>query len=119
VAVTCHFYPVVAGPTHISRENPSDNKGHLLWQADCTGDQPKEERLMPIIKITGQGLSAIAVSVALLWGCIIGEGVTARRAFSERANVLRELSRMQRRPRTQPVSSPSPFARHRARVAAG
>jgi hypothetical protein len=74
---------------------------------------------MPIIKITGQGLSAIAVSVALLWGCIIGEGVTARRAFSERAKVLRELSRMQRRPRTQPVSSPSPFARHRARVAAG
>ena len=45
---------------------------------------------MPIIKITGQGLSAIALSVALLWGCIIGEGVTARRAFSERAKVLRD-----------------------------
>jgi hypothetical protein len=74
---------------------------------------------MPIIEITGQGLSAIALSVALLWGCIIGEHVTARRAFSERTEVLRDLSRMQRRPRTQPVSAPAPVAPRRARVAAG
>jgi hypothetical protein len=105
--------------THILRENPLDNKGHLVWQADCTAEPSKEERLMPIVKITGQGLLAIAFSVTLLWGCIIGERVTARRAFSERAKVMRELSKMQRRPRTQPVSVPAPFARHRARVTAG
>ena len=46
---------------------------------------------MPIMKITGQGLSAIALSVALLWGCIISERVTARQAFAERAKVLREV----------------------------
>ena len=74
---------------------------------------------MPIVKITGQGLSAIALSVALLWGCVMGERVASRRAFSERAKVLREVSRMQRRQRTQPASTPAPFIRHRARVAAG
>ena len=74
---------------------------------------------MPIVKITGQGLSAIALSGALLWGCLIGERMAARRAFSERAKVLRDISRMRRRERTQPVSAPSPFLRHRARAAAG
>jgi hypothetical protein len=74
---------------------------------------------MPIVKITGQGLSAIALSVALLWGCLISERVTARRALAERAKVLREISRMQHRQRTQPASTPAPFIRHRARVAAG
>jgi hypothetical protein len=74
---------------------------------------------MPISKITGQGLSAIALSVALLWGCLIGERVAARRAFSERAKVLRDISRIRRRQRTRPVSTPVPFLPHRARVAAG
>jgi hypothetical protein len=74
---------------------------------------------MPIIKITRQGLSAIALSVALLWGCVIGERVAARQAFSERAKVLRDISRMQRRLRTQPASVPAPFLPHRSRVAAG
>ncbi len=74
---------------------------------------------MPIVKITGQGLSAIALSVALLWGCVIGERVTARRAFLERAKVLRDVSRMQRRQPTQPVSAPGPRIPHRARVTAG
>ena len=74
---------------------------------------------MPIINITGQGMSAIALSVALLWGCLIGERLAARRAFSERTKVLRDISRMRRRQRTQPVSAPSPFLPHRARVAAG
>ena len=74
---------------------------------------------MPIIKISGQGLSAIALSVGLLWGCLIGERLAARRAFSERAKVLRDISRLRRRERTQPVSEPSPFLHNRARVAAG
>jgi hypothetical protein len=74
---------------------------------------------MPIIKITRQGLSAIALSVALLWGCLIGERIAARRAFSERAKVLRDISRIRHRQRTQPVSAPAPFLPHRSRVAAG
>ena len=71
------------------------------------------------VKITGQGLWAIALSVALLWGCLIGERIAARRAFSERAKVLRDISRIERRQRTQPVSAPAPFIPHHARVAAG
>jgi hypothetical protein len=74
---------------------------------------------MPIVKITPHGLSAIALSVALLWGCLIGERVVARQAFSERAKVLRDISRIHRRQRTQPASVPAPFLRHRTRVAAG
>jgi hypothetical protein len=74
---------------------------------------------MPIVKITGQGLSAIALSVALLWACVIGERVTAQRAFAERARVLRDISRMQRRQRSQPASAPVPFIPHRPRMAAG
>jgi hypothetical protein len=74
---------------------------------------------MPIVRITGQGLSAIALSVALLWGCLIGERVIAGRAISERAKVLRDISRMRRRQRTLPVSAPVPFLPHPSRVAAG
>lgn len=69
---------------------------------------------MPIVKITGQGLSAIALSVALLWGCLIGQRVIERRAFAERALVLRDLKRMQRGPRSRPVSAPLPQTPHTA-----
>ena len=66
---------------------------------------------MPIAKITGQGLAAIAVSVALLWSCLIGERVMVRRASAERTLVMRDLQRMQRthlkrNHRSEPVSSP-------------
>ena len=46
---------------------------------------------MPILKITGQGLSAIALSVALLWGCWIVQHALQRRDSTERARVLRDL----------------------------
>ncbi len=59
---------------------------------------------MPIVKITGQGLSAIALSVALLWGCWFEERSVNRRAFTERARVMRELQQLQRT--AQPASSP-------------
>ena len=58
---------------------------------------------MPIAKITGQGLMAIALSVALLWGCLIGERVLTRQAFRERARVMRSLGRLRH---GQPVSAP-------------
>lgn len=66
---------------------------------------------MPIAKITGQGLAAIALSVALLWGCLISERVMVRRASAERTLVMRDLQRMQRthlrlNRRSEPVSAP-------------
>ncbi|HLK67384.1 MAG TPA: hypothetical protein VKU19_28305 [Bryobacteraceae bacterium] len=73
---------------------------------------------MAIAKITGPGLAAIAVSVALLWSCVLGERSLARRAVTERAQVLREMQRLQRR-RTVPVSLPSPRTHHHERTTAG
>ncbi|MBZ5617351.1 MAG: hypothetical protein LAQ69_01270 [Acidobacteriia bacterium] len=67
---------------------------------------------MPIAKITGQGLAAIGVLVALLWGCVIGERAMVRRALAERTQVMRGMEMLQRR-RSEPVSLPSPRAPHR------
>jgi len=62
---------------------------------------------MPVVRITGQGLSAIAFSVALLWGCLIGERVIRRNADTERVRILRDLDQLRRR-RPIPVSAPAP-----------
>lgn len=73
---------------------------------------------MPIAKITGQGLAGIALSVGLLWGCVVVEQVKHRDAVSERARVVREVRQM-RLQRSEPVAAPSPFTRKRMRVTAG
>jgi hypothetical protein len=74
---------------------------------------------MPIAKITGTGLAAIAVSVCVLWSCVLVEQVRHRRAVTERARVVREVRQMQRQHRTDPASAPSPFSRKRLHVTAG
>jgi hypothetical protein len=66
---------------------------------------------MPIAKITGQGLAGIGVSVALLWGCVIGQRTILREAYLERVRVMREVELLQRRQQPVPVSVPAP---HRA-----
>ena len=48
---------------------------------------------MPIAKISGEGLAAIAFAVLLLWGCIFGERSLARQAYADRVKVMRELRR--------------------------
>jgi len=63
---------------------------------------------MPVAKITGQGLFAIACSVALLWGCLIGETVMVRGAATERVRVLREIEQLRRKSRPTPVIGPLP-----------
>ena len=75
---------------------------------------------MPIARITGQGLAAIALSVALLWACFIGERLMVRQALAERAQLMRELHQMQRESRsTQPVSAPAPIGPPPSRVTLG
>lgn len=63
---------------------------------------------IPIARITGQGIAAMALSVALLWGCWIATQVTMNRSLTERARILRELERLQRKqhPEPEPVSVP-------------
>jgi hypothetical protein len=73
---------------------------------------------MPIAKITGPGLAAIGISVAILWGCVISERMMVQRAFTERARVIQDVERMRRR-RAEPVSSPSLQRSHPVRVTAG
>jgi len=46
---------------------------------------------VPIAKITGQGLAAIALLVALLWGCLIAERRIVRQANAGRDRALQEL----------------------------
>jgi hypothetical protein len=65
---------------------------------------------MPIAKITGQGLSAIALSVALLWACLIGERGLVRQADVKRSQALEEIRRLRRQVEPpQRVSTPRPF----------
>src|SRR4051794_34837134 len=52
---------------------------------------------MPIARITGPGLAAIGVSVALLWGCVIAEGIMVRQALAERADVIRDIQLLRQR----------------------
>jgi hypothetical protein len=74
---------------------------------------------MPVAKITGQGLSAIALSVALLWTCLIGERYVARQAEVKRAHALEEIRRLRRHVEPQPVSTPAPYERPRPKSALG
>ncbi|HLH17299.1 MAG TPA: hypothetical protein VKX45_08765 [Bryobacteraceae bacterium] len=74
---------------------------------------------MPIAKITGQGLAAIAFSVALLWGCLIGERIERRSAQQDFEQVLRRQQILQQRWRPLPVSTPSPLIPFHPRVTAG
>ena len=74
---------------------------------------------MPIAKITGQGLAAIALSVALLWACFIGERLLVRQTLKRQAQVMRELHRMQRDHRAEPVDSPSPHEPRHSRITVG
>ncbi len=56
---------------------------------------------MPMVKITGQGLFAIALSVALLWACVIGERLMLRNAATRRVRVLHQIEQLQRKARPQ------------------
>jgi len=61
---------------------------------------------MPLARITGPGLAAIACSVALLWGSFIVERMLVRQAAEERILVMREVQHTQRLRRSEPVSAP-------------
>ncbi len=63
---------------------------------------------MPIAKITGQGLIAIAISVALLWGCLVSERLIVNRANEEASRSLRDLRLMRQQRHAIPVSVPVP-----------
>ncbi len=61
---------------------------------------------MPVVKITGQGIAAIGLSVGLLWACWIATAVTMERSLNERARVFQQLERMQHKRQPEPVFLP-------------
>jgi hypothetical protein len=75
---------------------------------------------MPVARITGQGLLMIALSVAALWGCIVGERITVRKAHQEQVLVFRDLYRLRESVRgPQPAALPAPRPSRPGRVIAG
>jgi hypothetical protein len=48
---------------------------------------------MTITGITKPGLTIMAILVAVLWGCFIGERLTMQKANQEMGRVLREMHR--------------------------
>jgi len=64
---------------------------------------------MPVAKISGQGLFAIACSVALLWSYLIGERVMHLAAH--RVQEFRRMEQPQRTPRPNPAIAPAAVIR--------
>jgi hypothetical protein len=58
------------------------------------------------VKITGQGLTAIAILVGLLWACLIAERLVAAGARREAAAEMQILNRMRRERHLSPASGP-------------
>jgi len=74
---------------------------------------------VPLFKITGQGLSAIAVSVALLWACLLGTRAEKRRALVSEREAMRQLDLLRKRSRPRPVNFFSPHRQRPPRPVVG
>jgi hypothetical protein len=74
---------------------------------------------MAIAKITGQGLISIAILVAVLWSCIIGEHVMAGRASDGAAQAMRAMRTLQMKNRREPAASPLRPLHRRLHAAVG
>ena len=72
---------------------------------------------MALAKITGSGLSSIALLVAVLWACIVGEQIVLQRANRELGQAMTEIRQLQSRKRAEPASTPAP--RHPVRPTLG
>ncbi len=70
---------------------------------------------MTIARITTPGLAAMGLSVAVLWGCLIGEHLGVQRAAREETQALREMHLLRQRQRSQPADIPLPQRPHGVR----
>jgi len=61
----------------------------------------------------------MAVSVVLLWSCLIGERVMVSSALHEQARVLREMKMLRQRQRSVPADVPLPQPPRPARPVEG
>lgn len=86
---------------HTGLGQTADKQGDIFRQPDCTDPR------VAITKITGQGLISIAILVAVLWACVIGERVIAGRANDGAAQALRAMRTLQMKNRREPAASPA------------
>jgi hypothetical protein len=64
---------------------------------------------MPVAKITREGLVTIAVLVAILWGCILGERILTRNTTLETYRVMRQIRYLKFKRRVEPAQpAPTP-----------
>jgi len=84
--------------------------GRRAWKPDCImprREATHERGRVPIAKITGQGLTAIAIVVAMLWACIIGQRTLRIRANSTEQQAFRELRILRNKARREPAAAPA------------
>ena len=74
---------------------------------------------MTIAKITMPGLTAMGLSVAFLWGCLIGEHVLVQRAARQQAGALHDIRLLRQRLRAEPARAPVPRLPHPYRAETG
>lgn len=60
-----------------------------------------------VAKTTGQGLTSIAILVALLWTCLICQRVILERANAGAAQVMRAMRELRLKKRRQPAAAPA------------
>jgi hypothetical protein len=60
---------------------------------------------MPVARITVQGLTSIAILVALLWTCVIGERVILGRANADAVEVIEAMRDLRSRTRREPAAA--------------
>ena len=80
---------------------------------------PRSGFPVSVAKITGQGLTSIAILVALLWTCAIGERVIVGRASAGAAQVVRAMRELRSRTRRQPAATPARLPHRRLRADVG
>src|ERR1700694_1528969 len=114
--LACNLHPRVTQSHTISLKIRLITKNVSAGRRIAKENLPRRTGGMPIVKITGQGLAAMAISVALLWACVVGQRIVVRRAVADRVQVLREIQQMQQRQRSEPVLAPAPRIPHRERI---
>jgi len=114
--------PACARPAHFFAPKPLIIKPRSSgsWIALSAAMRvPGSGSQLSVAKITGQGLTSIAVLVALLWTCAIGERVMLGRANACAAQVVRAMRELRSKNRREPAATPQRPSHRPVRAEAG
>jgi hypothetical protein len=116
-----HLLPACVGPSTLlpAKALIKNRLANGIPLAYPPGMQVPRSADICVAKITGQGLTSIAILVALLWTCLVGERVILGRANADASQVIRAMRELQLKSRQQPAASPARMPRRRPRTEAG